>query len=570
MKKTLRRYLPYILEYKKEYLLILVGILLTVTATAGTAYIMKPMMDEMFVAKNEEMIYIIPPALVVLYALKSFGRYMQSVYMSYVGIHIITRFREMLLEKILFLDMTFLYLNRSGELISRITNDVGRVQYFVSNLLPEFVRESLTVVTLVGYVVYLNWKLAAFAFIVVPAVVYPLYFIAKKLKKYSHRSQEKSADIIAKLSEIFNNIEVIKSYSSEADEVAKFDKENWRFFHINMKAVYVGQLVSPMLELSGALGLALIIYIGGNAVYNNEMSVGEFMAFLTAVGLVFRPFKQLGQIYSKIQDAVAASERIFEILEKESRIQDGKEVLDKPIEHIEYKDVVLEYEGANLLDHISFSARKGEHIALVGDSGGGKSTFLQMLLRYYDPKSGAIFINGKDIKTYTLASLKSQIAFVTQQVYIVNDTVAANVAYGYETIDKERVIEALKLANAYDFVAQMPQGIETMLLENGSNLSGGQRQRIAIARAIYKNASLLLFDEATAALDNESEAKIQKALKELSSGKISITIAHRLSTIKDADRILFLRRGKIIAEGSYETLLQTSKAFQKLAGKLEK
>ena len=570
MKKTLRRYLPYILEYKKEYLLILVGILLTVTATAGTAYIMKPMMDEMFVAKNEEMIYIIPPALVVLYALKSFGRYMQSVYMSYVGTHIITRFREMLLEKILFLDMTFLYLNRSGELISRITNDVGRVQYFVSNLLPEFVRESLTVVTLVGYVVYLNWKLAAFAFIVVPAVVYPLYFIAKKLKKYSHRSQEKSADIIAKLSEIFNNIEVIKSYSSEADEVAKFDKENWRFFHINMKAVYVGQLVSPMLELSGALGLALIIYIGGNAVYNNEMSVGEFMAFLTAVGLVFRPFKQLGQIYSKIQDAVAASERIFEILEKESRIQDGKEILDKPIELIEYKDVVLEYEGANLLDHISFSARKGEHIALVGDSGGGKSTFLQMLLRYYDPKSGAIFINGKDIKTYTLASLKSQIAFVTQQVYIVNDTVAANVAYGYETIDKERVVEALKLANAYDFVEQMPQGIETMLLENGSNLSGGQRQRIAIARAIYKNASLLLFDEATAALDNESEAKIQKALKELSSGKISITIAHRLSTIKDADRILFLRRGKIIAEGSYETLLQTSKAFQKLAGKLEK
>ncbi len=570
MKKVIKRFLPYILEYKLHYFFVLIGVLLSVASTAGTAYIMKPMMDEMFIARDEKMIYIIPFALVGIYVLKSVGRYIQSVSMAYIGTHIVTRLREIMLEKIISLDMTFLYINRSGELISRITNDVGRVQYFVANLLPEFIRESLSVISLIGYVFYLDYKLAFYAFVVIPIVVYPLQTVAKKLKKYSHRSQEKNSDLLDRLNEIFNNIEIIKINSTENLELQRFDEQNFQFFKVNMKSVYVGELVSPFLEISGALGISLIIYIGGNQVYNAEMTAGEFMAFLTTVGLVFKPLKNLGQIYSKIQDAVAASERIFTILDMKSKIKEGTKELKEKIYHIEYKDVVLEYEGTNLLDHISFSARKGEHIALVGDSGGGKSTFLQMLLRYYDPKSGAIFINGKDIKTYTLASLKSQIAFVTQQVYILNDTVAANVAYGYETIDKERVVEALKLANAYDFVAQMPQGIETMLLENGSNLSGGQRQRIAIARAIYKNASLLLFDEATAALDNESEAKIQKALKELSSGKISITIAHRLSTIKDADRILFLRRGKIIAEGSYETLLQTSKAFQKLAGKLEK
>ena len=229
----------------------------------------------------------------------------------------------------------------------------------------------------------------------------------------------------------------------------------------------------------------------------------------------------------------------------------------------------MEYEGKNLLDGLSLTIKKGEQIAIVGDSGGGKSTLVQLLLRYYDPKSGSIYINGEDIRNFTLASLKSHISFVTQRIYIMHDTVAANVAYGYEEIDKERVVQALKDASAWDFVEKMG-GIEAMLEEGGSNLSGGQRQRIAIARAIYKHASLLLFDEATAALDNESEAKIQEALKKYTKDKISITIAHRLSTIKDADRILFLRNGKIIADGSYEKLLQTSEVFQKLTGKLEK
>ena len=543
----------------------LIGVLLNVAATAGTAYIMKPMMDDMFIARDAKMIYIVPLALIGIYVLKSLGRYIQSVSMAYIGTHIVTRFREILLEKIISLDMAFLYVNRSGELISRITNDVGRLQYFVANLLPELARESLSVIALIGYVIYLDYKLAFYALVVVPAVVYPLMLVAKKLKKYSHRSQEKNSDLLSRLSEIFNNIEIIKTNSTEDLELKRFDEQNWQFFKVNMKSVYVGELVSPFLEISGALGIAMIIYVGGSQVYAGEMTTGEFMAFLTAVGLVFKPLKNLGQIYSKIQDAVAASERIFSILDTQSRIKDGTKELKEDIRLIEYKDVVLEYEGKNLLDGISLTIKEGEQIAIVGDSGGGKSTLVQLLLRYYDPKSGCICINGEDIRNFTLASLKSHISFVTQRIYIMHDTIAANVAYGYEEIDEERVIQALKDANAWDFVQKMG-GIDAMLEEGGANLSGGQRQRIAIARAIYKHASLLLFDEATAALDNESEAKIQEALKKYTKGKISITIAHRLSTIKDADRILFLRNGKIIADGSYEELLKNSEPFRKLAG----
>ena len=568
MKQIYKRFLPYILEYKLQYLLVFVGIVLNVIATAGTAYIMKPMMDDMFIAHNEKMIYFIPTALVLIYAIKGVGRYLQSVSMAYIGTHIVSRFREILLKKIISLDMTFQYVNRSGELISRITNDVGRLQYFVSNLLPELVRELLSVVALIGYVIYLNYKLAFFALVVVPAVVYPLSLVAKKLKKYSHRSQEKSSDVMSRLSEIFNNIETIKTHVSEELELRRFDEQNRHFFKINIKAIYVGAIISPFLEIAGAFGIATVIYIGGTQVYNGAMTPGDFMAFLTAVGLVFKPLKNLGQIYSKIQDAQAASERIFAILDTPSKITDGYKELQAPIRSIEYKDVVLLYEGKNLLDGISLKINKGEHVAIVGESGGGKSTLVQLLLRYYDPKSGCICINGEDIKNYTLASLKSNIAFITQQVYIMRGSIAENVAYGEEKIDYDRLMQALKDANALEFVQKMG-GVKTLLEEGGSNLSGGQKQRISIARAIYKNASVLLLDEATSALDNESEERIQKALDAYAKEKISITIAHRLSTIEHADKILVLQKGTIIASGTHKELLASSKAYQRLTGRLK-
>jgi len=292
MKKIFKRYWPYIKEYKLYYFLVIIGILLTVSATTATAHIMKPLMDEMFIEKKEEMLYLIPFGLIMIYFVKAIGRYIQSVFMQYIGQHIVTRFREMLLAKIISLDMTYLYLNRSGELISRVTNDINRIQYFVANMLPDLFRESLTVIALVTYVIYLNPMLALYSLIVVPLVIYPLIAIAKKLKKYSHRSQAKNADVVTRLTEVFNNSEIIKANATEKYEVDRFSVENWKFFKINMKAVYVGDLVSPVMEIIGATGLAAVIFIGGREVYDGNMSVGEFTAFLTAVGLMFDPVKK--------------------------------------------------------------------------------------------------------------------------------------------------------------------------------------------------------------------------------------------------------------------------------------
>ena len=565
----LKRYWPYIKEYKFQYFLVLVGIIFTVAATTATAHIMKPLMDEMFIQKKEEMLLFIPLGLIGIYIVKALGRYVQSVYMNYIGLHIVTRFREMLLSKIINLDMTFLYLNRSGELISRVTNDITRIQYFVSNMLPELFRESLTVVALIAYIIYLNATLAFYALVVLPVVIYPLIAIAKKLKKYSHRSQAKNADVVTRLTEVFNNSEIIKANATEKYEMNRFCVENWKFFKINMKAVYVGEIVSPMMEIIGATGLAAVIFVGGREVYNGNMSVGEFTAFLTAVGLVFQPIRRIGSIYSKVQDAMAASERVFEILDTQSRIVDGEKLLSEDIKSIEFHKVMLKYEDSYALNSVNLTIKQGENIALVGDSGGGKSTFINMLLRFYDPDSGYIKVNALDIKEYQQESLKHHISLVSQRIYIFQDTLASNVAYGQE-IDVKRVHASLKLADASDFVDSLECGIETTMEEFGANLSGGQRQRVAIARAIYKHSSLLLFDEATSALDNESEKRIQKALDNYTKDKITITIAHRLSTILHADKILVMQKGKIVASGTHTELLDSSEVYQRLAGTFEK
>jgi subfamily B ATP-binding cassette protein MsbA len=568
LKKIYKRYLPYIKEYKLQYFYVVVGIILTVVATTATAQIMKPLMDDMFIKRDEAMLYLIPIGLIGIYFLKAFGRYVQSVYMNYIGMHVVSRFRELLLEKIINSDMRFLYLNRSGELISRVTNDIGRIQYFVSNMLPELFRETITVISLIGYVIYLNPKLAFYSLILVPLVIYPLIAIARKLKKYSHRSQAKNADVVTRLTEVFNNSEIIKANATEAYEMKRFSLENWNFFKINMKSTYVGELVSPFMEIIGAGGLAAVIFVGGHEVYNNHMTVGEFTAFLTAVGLVFQPVRRIGSIYSKIQDAVAASERVFEVLDIDNAIKDGEKVLDEDIHSIEGLHVSVSYGEKEALKDISFSAKDGQNIALVGDSGGGKSSLINLILRFYDTSSGEIRINGKNIKEYTQKSLRHHISLVSQRVYIFQDSLASNVAYGQE-IERDRVEEALRLADAWEFASGLENGIDTKMEEFGANLSGGQRQRIAIARAIYKHASLLLFDEATSALDNESEKRIQNALKNYSKDKITITIAHRLSTIEDADTILVFQAGKIVAAGTHNELLESSDTYKKLAGKME-
>ncbi len=567
MKETFRRYKPYFKDYKLQFVFVIIGIIMTVGATAGLAHVMQPMMDEMFINRDAQMLTLIPLAVVGIYLVKSVGRYIQSASMAYIGQHIIARMRERLLEKMLYLEMQFLYANRSGEMISRLTNDINQMRYFVSNMLPEFIRDFLTVVALIGYVVYLNPKLAAYALIVLPLVIYPLMLLAKKLKKYARRVQEKNADLVSRLTEVFNNNEIIKANATEAFEMERFGVQNRLVFKALMKALYAAESVPPLLEAIAAVGIASVIYVGGRDVIDGAMSVGEFTAFLTAVGLMLDPAKKVGMIYGKIQEAVAATERIFEILDRESGIRDGNVVLEEDIHRVAFEKVTLRYGKKAALQDISLSLQEGQHIALVGDSGGGKSSLINLLLRFYDAAEGKILVNDRSIAEYTQASLRGHISVVSQRVYIFQDTLAANVAYGQE-IDEARVIEALRLSDASEFVASLPEGIHTMMEEFGSNLSGGQRQRIAIARAIYKHASLLLLDEATSALDNESEKRIQKALEAYTKDKLTITIAHRLSTIEHADCIYVFKEGRIVGTGTYKELLEHSEEFQKLAGKM--
>ena len=570
MKEIVKRFWPYIKEYKFYYMLVIFGGILIVISTAASAQIMKPLMDDMFIAKKKEMLYLIPLGLIGIYFTKAVGKYIQTVFMEYIGQSIVTRFRELLLSHIISQDMSFLYVNRSGELISRVTNDIGRIQTFVANMLPDMLRDVLAVFALIGYIIYLNPLLSFYTLVVVPLAIIPLMSIAKRLKKYSHRSQEKNADIVTRLTEVFNNSEIIKANDTQAFELKHFSAHNWQFFKINMKTVYVGALVPPITEMLGVSGLAAVIYVGGKEVFEGRMTVGEFTAFITAVGLVFEPIRKLSGTYAKIQDAIAASERVFEILDTKPSIKDGNKILKEDIKSIAFQDVSLMYEGDYALNSVSMQIHEGEKIALVGDSGGGKSTFISMLLRFYDPDEGKITINGINLKEYNLQSLKHHISLVTQRVYIFQDTLAANVAYGEDTINEQRVIESLKLADAYDFVMNLENGISTVMSESGNNLSGGQRQRVSIARAIYKHASLLLFDEATSALDNESEKRIQKALDAYTKDKITITIAHRLSTIEHADKILVLQKGAIVASGTHTQLLESSEVYQRLAGELKK
>ncbi|MBP9612742.1 MAG: ABC transporter ATP-binding protein [Sulfurospirillum sp.] len=559
----LSRFVPFFKDYIPYFILAIVGMALASGGTAFSAYLVKPLLDEIFIAKDRDMLMLLPYAIIAVYVAKELGRYMQSYFTAYIGQDIIRRFRENILGNMLRLDISFFHEYRTGELISRNTNDVERVRSVVSNLVPELIRETLTIFGLMAVVIYQSPKLAFFALIIMPLAVYPLSTLAKRMKKISRASQEKISDITAKLSEIFNNIEIIQANNASAYEHGLFQRENERYFKLTMKSVKIAQLVSPLMETLGSIGVAVVIIVGGREVIDGTMSVGSFFSFLTALFMLYTPIKKISGLYNQMQDAVVASERIFFLLDKQPSVVGGETPFPLHVNTISFDTLSLFYEEKCALHDISFEAKRGEMIALIGDSGGGKSSLMNLLMRFYDPSSGDITINNTSIKVFSLHDLRQNIGMVTQRVYIFNDTIAANVAYGKE-IDEEKVIDALKKANAYEFVQTLDKGIFTSLDEFGTNLSGGQRQRIAIARAIYTNPQILILDEATSALDSGSEQKITEAIEHLVKDKITFVIAHRLSTIKRADKIILLKHGTIIAMGDDESLRASSEDYLKL------
>lgn len=560
----LSRFFPYYKDYKIQFIFAIIGMLLASAGTALTAYLVKPVLDDIFISKNEYFLYLLPYAIIAVYVIKEAGRYSQTYFSSYIGQDIVRRFRNRLLKNMLEFDIGFFHKYRTGELISRNINDIERIRTVVSNLIPEFLRESFTIIGLLSVVIYESVHLSFFALIVMPLAFYPLSRLAKKMKKISYKAQEKTSDITSRLSEIFNNIEIIQTNNAQKYEYGKFKELNFNYFQLNMKGVKVSQLASPLMEVLGAVGVATVIIIGGKEVIDGKMSVGSFFSFLTALTLLYTPIKRITGIYNSMQDAVAAGERTFSILDNKSKLKSGYLPIIPYIENIKFKNICLNYGQNQALKDINLEVNKGDFIALVGNSGGGKTSLANLLVRFFDPTSGKILLNDIDIKEFNLHELRQKIAYVTQRIYIFNDTIASNVAYGTK-VDEQKVIKALKTANAYDFIEKLEDGIYTNLDEFGTNLSGGQRQRIAIARALYQNPQILILDEATSALDNTSEQKITQALNELIKDKITFVIAHRLSTIQKANKIALLKHGVIEALGTYEELDKYNEEFKKLS-----
>ena len=566
LKDVLKRFGPYFKDYIPHFIFAIIGMGLASGGTAVSAYLVEPVLNKIFVEKNEKLLYILPCAIIAIYVIKNIGTFMQAYFTAYIGQDTIRRFREKMVANLLNLDMDFFNEFRTGELISRTTNDIDRIRSIVSSIIPELTRESVTIIGLLCVVIYQSPKLAFFALVVMPVAIYPISRLAKRMKKISKQSQEKTSDITSALSEIFTNIEIIKANNAQEYEHSRFVDENNKFFRLNLKSVKIEQLVSPLMETIGSIGVAAVIIIGGKDVIDGHINMGAFFSFLTALFMLYTPLKRIVNIYNKMQDAIAASERTFFLMDKVSQIKDGQKELNEEINLIKFKGVRLSYGDKEVLKGINLEANKSEFIALVGSSGGGKSSLMNLLMRFYDVNGGEILINGINLKDIKIHSLRQNIGLVTQRVYIFNDTVVKNVAYGRE-FNEDAVINALKLANAYEFVSKLDNGINTILNEFGTNLSGGQRQRIAIARALYQNPQILIFDEATSALDNESEKEITKAINNLRSKKIIFVIAHRLSTVENADKIAVLSDGKIIDSGSDEELSKRNEIYARLKGK---
>ncbi|EFO9255251.1 ABC transporter ATP-binding protein [Campylobacter coli] len=566
LKDVLIRFKPFYKKYKKEFAIAIFGMILTSIGTAGSFASLKPILDYIFVEKNEALLYTLPFLLVIIYILKNLGFYLQTYYLSFIGMDTLRILRFKVLKNLLKLDMDFFKRNRSGELVSRCTNDINALQSIVSNIIPDFFRELLTIVGLLIVVFYQSPILAFFALVVLPCAILPLVHFARKLKKYARSIQETNSDLLSRLSEIFSNIELIKASNTQNKESEKFAKQNNELCRLNLKSARIDALTSPLMEIIGSLGVAAVIIIGGREVIHGTMSVGSFFAFITALFAIYTPLKRLSSLYGRLQGAIAASERTFYLLDLEPQILNGSKNLES-IARIEFKQVDFAYENPykSVLKDINFEFNKGEILALVGTSGSGKSSIINLLMRFYDKQKGEILLNELDISEFSIESLHDRIGLVTQNIYLFNDSFAENVAYSEEP-NKEKIIKALKLANAYEFVQEMG-GIYAEIKEHGKNLSGGQKQRIAIARALYKNPDLLIFDEATSALDNESEKAIIETIENLKKDRLVLMIAHRLSTIENADKIAVIDQGQMIAIGSNEELLQSCELYQKFKNK---
>ncbi|MCF8027352.1 MAG: ABC transporter ATP-binding protein/permease [Desulfobacteraceae bacterium] len=551
--------LGYIRGSWPQLALAMVCMLVVAATTSTTAFLVKPMLDDIFMEKNETMLMIIPIALIVLYLLRAAGMYGQEFLMHYVGESIIRQLRDNLYDKISDLPLTFFQKEKTGVLMSRITNDVNIVKAMVSNAVTGALRDVFTIFGLIFVIFYQSWKLALIALIVLPVAFFPIAEFGRRIRRFSTRSQESMADLNSFLHETFAGNKIVKAFGMEAQEKARFFKKNRTLFRYEVKTFRTKALTSPVMEVLGGIGVAVVIWYGGYTVINGQMTPGTFFSFMTALMLLYAPVKKLTRLNNAVQQGLAATDRIFDVLETELDITDPPDpvALPEPPHRVSFENVSFGYSfDETVLKDICLEARPGERLGIVGTSGGGKTSLVNLIPRFYDVTAGSVKIDGIDIRQLSVADLRSRIAVVTQEPILFNDTIGRNIAYGSPAATDKQIWEAAGAAYIANFVKTLPKAMDTVIGELGNRLSGGEKQRMCIARALLKDAPVLILDEATSALDSEAEQLVQKALENLMQGRTSFVIAHRLSTIVNADRIIVLSGGRIVEEGRHADLLK--------------
>lgn len=557
---------PYFAPYKWLMFLAITASIITASTNGALAVAVKYVFDDMFKPNDYTYLYILPIVVVVIYVAKSGFLFMQGFLMSYIGNKVIEKLRNETFEKMVRLPVKYYSNQSTGVLMSRITNDINLVQSSIPTIISMF-RAVLTMVGLIGVIFYMNYQLALIALVLYPIFIFPLSIISKKLRKYSHLGQERMGTLTSVLQESFSGIRVVKAFVAEEKEVDRFEKANAQTIKYANKSVLAGNLASPLTEALGSFGIGAVLLMGGYQVISGTSTTGTFIAFLAALVQIYEPVKLFANSNNALQASIAASDRVFSMFDEEDEVIENKGTITCNAEgkDIEFKNVSFKYDNdIYALKDVSFKVKAGSTIAFVGPSGAGKTTMAHLIPRFYDVTDGAILIGGVDIKEYDLYSLRHNIATVSQDAFLFNDTIRNNISYSKANATDEEIKKAARAAYADEFIESFPEKYDTLCGERGVKLSGGQKQRVTIARALLKNPPILILDEATSALDTESERVVQKALDNLMQGRTSFVVAHRLSTILNADMIVVFNKGGIEAIGRHEEIVVSSPTYKKL------
>ncbi|MCL4542617.1 MAG: ABC transporter ATP-binding protein/permease [Deltaproteobacteria bacterium] len=568
-----KRLVPYILPHKKRLILAMISMAIVSVLTGLLAYVVKPLINDIFVTKSYEDLLLIPVLVIAIFVVKNIFYYAEFYYIGSVGQSIVRVLRDEVYSAIVKFPAPKLNKIPTGILIARITYDINIIQRTVSDSVSAVMKDILTILVLVAVVVYMDFYLAIVVFVLFPVVIIPVTLLGKKARKTSTDTQTEMGNITKFLDETISSLRTVKAYNMEEFEINHFKKLSDNLYRFLMRMTKIRGLTVPFVELIGGISVSLIIFIGGLQVIKFGYTPGNFFSFLTAILLLYEPVKSLSRLNNSLQEGIAAGTRIFDIIDGEPEKTEGKRPLPAEINSLEIKNLYFSYDKNRDYDlkNINIKTQKGKIIAIAGYSGAGKSTVSMLIPRFYDPDSGEIRINGININEFNLKDLRESIAYVSQQVILFNESIRFNIAYGSFHKDMEDIIRASKFAFAHDFIIKLPNGYDTVVDEAGLRLSGGEKQRILIARAFLKDAPIIILDEATSSLDSESEKEIQGALfgtdespHGLCRNKIAVIIAHRLSTIKRADTIYVLEKGEIVESGNHEELIEINGIYKNL------